>query len=422
MVFGLFLGGGAPIAGWAADRGSRSTPFLFGLVLAFAATMLFCFGRHPWVLVVGRVFQGLSASVIYTAGLALVADAVGADEIGACGNTLGLLFSPFLAGIIYDYLGYYAVFIVLFGVIAFDIVIRGFMIEKRTADKWLEKEAHTNDNSGDEGARQTEDVYSNQEPVATETDDTARHSLPPDETSSLLHFKSKRSKNWISRAFPTTAVLVTSPRLLVAIYGCFTHTMLLACIDSILPLFVKRTFDWTSTGAGVIFLTITSPSLFGTFFGALSDRYGSKIVCLTGLGCTTLNLALMAIVAHNTLLDKVLLCIFLVFVGIGLNLILPPLLADLFYEVDILSETHSDTFGKGGAYAQAYSLMCAALGAGTAFGPIWAGVFYQETNWPITMATMAVLTCLPAVGVYRYTGGSAKAEKQSRLGEPDGRA
>lgn len=231
------------------------------------------------------------------------------------GNTLGLLFSPFLAGIIYDYLGYYAVFIVLFGVIAFDIVIRGFMIEKRTADKWLEKEAHTNDNSGDEGARQTEDVYSNQEPVATETDDTARHSLPPDETSSLLHFKSKRSKNWISRAFPTTAVLVTSPRLLVAIYGCFTHTMLLACIDSILPLFVKRTFDWTSTGAGVIFLTITSPSLFGTFFGALSDRYGSKIVCLTGLGCTTLNLALMAIVAHNTLLDKVLLCIFLVFVG-----------------------------------------------------------------------------------------------------------
>lgn len=231
------------------------------------------------------------------------------------GNTLGLLFSPFLAGIIYDYLGYYAVFIVLFGVIAFDIAMRGFMIEKRTADKWLEKETNANNNAADEDTRQTDDVRSDQGSTVVENENTTPQAPPPDETSSLLHSKSKRSKSWIARTFPTTAVLVTSPRLLFAIYGCFTHTMLLACIDSILPLFVKRTFEWTSTGAGVIFLTITCPSLFGTFFGALSDRYGSKIVCLTGLACTTLNLALMAIVAHNALLDKVLLCIFLVFVG-----------------------------------------------------------------------------------------------------------
>ncbi|KAI4171221.1 MAG: hypothetical protein LQ343_004427 [Gyalolechia ehrenbergii] len=209
------------------------------------------------------------------------------------GNTLGLLFSPFLAGIIYDYLGYYAVFIVLFGVIAFDIAMRGFMIEKRTADKWLEKETNANNNAADEDTRQTDDSLS------------ARHPFRAD------HF-------------------------------CSAHAFL------------------------------------------------------------------------ETLL-------ILKYVGVGLNLILPPLLADLFYEVDILTEIHSDTFGKGGAYAQAYSLMCAALGAGTAFGPIWAGVFYQETNWPITMATLAVLTSLPAVGVYRYTGGSVKEEKPGRP-EPGGRA
>ena len=73
----------AAIAGWAADRGSRSLPFLFGLLLAIVSTILFCLARDPGVLVVGRIFQGLAASVIYTAGLALVADAVGADEIGA---------------------------------------------------------------------------------------------------------------------------------------------------------------------------------------------------------------------------------------------------------------------------------------------------------------------------------------------------
>ncbi|KAL8651631.1 MAG: hypothetical protein Q9210_003154 [Variospora velana] len=367
------------------------------------------------------------------------------------GNTLGLLFSPFLAGIVYDYLGYYAVFIILFGVIAFDVVLRGFMIEKRTADKWLAKENKPHDLPSEEGNQVQDDGRTDEDLTAAEDEDATLQSTPPNERSSLLQSKSKPSRSWIGRMFPTISVLASSPRLLIATYGCFTHTMLLACIDSILPLFVKRTFEWTSTGAGVIFLTITCPSLFGTFFGALSDRYGSRIVCLTGLACTALNLALMALITHNTLMDKILICIFLVFVGkwlpcsdrpshpmrtqvvpcslltashvgIGLNLILPALLADLFYEVEILAETNSDTFGAGGAYAQAYSLLCAALGAGTAFGPIWAGVFYQETSWPITMLTLAALTCLPAAGVYRYTGGGKHGEKQRRMEDPENTA
>lgn len=62
---------------------------MFGLVLAFAATLLFCFASKPWVLLLGRILQGLSASVIYTAGLALVADAVDPKEIGAWFGPLG---------------------------------------------------------------------------------------------------------------------------------------------------------------------------------------------------------------------------------------------------------------------------------------------------------------------------------------------
>ena len=58
-------------------------PLLVGLGLAFTATLVFCFARRPWLLVVARAFQGFSASIIYTAGLALIADTVPAHEVGS---------------------------------------------------------------------------------------------------------------------------------------------------------------------------------------------------------------------------------------------------------------------------------------------------------------------------------------------------
>lgn len=84
MTFGIAMTIGAPISGWAATRiTSRKVPFLAGLVMAFVATMIFCLGRAPWVLVVARAFQGLSAPLINTTALALVADSVDREQIGS---------------------------------------------------------------------------------------------------------------------------------------------------------------------------------------------------------------------------------------------------------------------------------------------------------------------------------------------------
>ena len=74
----------AAFAGWFADHSSsRRAPLLTGLGLVFAATLISCFARGPWALVIARAFQGFSASVIYTAGLALIADTVPAEEVGS---------------------------------------------------------------------------------------------------------------------------------------------------------------------------------------------------------------------------------------------------------------------------------------------------------------------------------------------------
>lgn len=93
------------------------------------------------------------------------------------------------------------------------------------------------------------------------------------------------------------------------------------------------------------------------------------------------------------------------FTGIGLNLILAPLAADMFYAVAILSEENAGVFGKGGAYAQAYSLFDAALGMAVLCGPAGGGFFLEQTNWQVTVGIIAVFCAVGGFPVWRYTGG-----------------
>ena len=95
----------------------------------------------------------------------------------------------------------------------------------------------------------------------------------------------------------------------------------------------------------------------------------------------------------------------LIIAGTGLNLILTPLSADMFYEAAILEENNPNVFGKAGSYAQVYSLLCAALGFATAVGPAWTGLIYEKTNWGITMLTLVLMCLLSSIPVFLYTGG-----------------
>ena len=233
------------------------------------------------------------------------------------GMNLGALIAPFVAGAVYEHAGYYAVFCVVLGVLVFDSVLRLAMIEKRTAAKWLEKPSGVSDEeavlppnpstayhegNGQEYRRVQPEV--NGQPLLS--------SLIGDETSPLLAKDDQRSTSWFQRTFPTMSILLGSPRLMTAVYGVFTHTTLIASFDAILPQFVKRTFGWTSTGAGLIFLAITIPSLLGPVVGALSDRYGTKKISLVGFATTIPFLALLGVVNGPELAYQVLLVVLLV--------------------------------------------------------------------------------------------------------------
>lgn len=137
----LFIG--APLVGFYADNTtSRRFPLLLGLLALAGSTVLLCLGKTIALLVVGRLLQGLSAAIVWSVGLALLADTMGRNIGYAMGYvgiamSVGLLIAPVIGGAVYAAAGYYAVYYIAFAVIFLDIVLRLVLIEKKVARRWI---------------------------------------------------------------------------------------------------------------------------------------------------------------------------------------------------------------------------------------------------------------------------------------------
>ena len=80
----------------------------------------------------------------------------------------------------------------------------------------------------------------------------------------------------------------------------------------------------------------------------------------------------------------------------------------MLYESELLEKEHKDVFGRAGAHAQVYSLLCAALGFATAVGPAWSGLIYEAVSWKVMMIALAAICVLGSIGVVFYTGGTVE--------------
>jgi MFS family permease len=140
----LFIG--SPLVGFYADNTtSRRFPLLLGLFALAGSTLLLCLGKTIALLLVGRLLQGLSAAIVWSVGLALLADTMGRKIGYAMGYvgismSVGLLIAPVIGGAVYAAAGYYAVYYIAFAVIFCDIVLRLVLIEKKVARQWITDE------------------------------------------------------------------------------------------------------------------------------------------------------------------------------------------------------------------------------------------------------------------------------------------
>ena len=391
------------ICGWLADKSpSRRLPLIAGLVALGGATIMLCLGSSIGLLVAGRFLQGLSAAVVWTAGLALLADTVGQEDIGqamgyvSLGMSLAILVAPLLGGIVYARAGYYSVYYMAFGLIGIDIILRMALVETKVARKWIEGSHLQQTSSSLPTAPQNQDRLS-----------TSKQSLPQISMADLAPNDQEKLSDPSTKpsSLPPILTLLSSRRLLAALWGCMVQALFYTAFDSVLALRVQALFGWTSIGAGLIFLALVVPSFIAPFVGHISDKAGPRWLVVGGFLLSCPIFVLLRLVNHDSLEQKILLCALLALLGACLTTVMTPLLAEIMYVVEAKEKKHPGIYGEKGAYAQAYGLFNTAFAIGTLLGPLWGGFVVAKAGWGTMTWTLGLLSILSVIPSLVFVGG-----------------
>ena len=405
-VYGAALLVGSAVCGWLADMcSSRRAPLLVGLIVLLGSTLMLCLGRTIGLLVAGRLVQGLSASVVWCIGLALLADTAGENDAGqlmgfvSIAYTMGVLVAPLLGGVVYARAGYFAVFYMTFSVIAIDIILRLVLVEKKVAIRWepvaelelqLSAKKKDTETESTKGASNAQSLRPGGEILAD---------------SSLSDTAPKKNR------LPPIIMLWKSRRMLTAFWATFVTSCLLTAFDATLPLYCNRTFGWNSLGGGLVFLALIIPSFSGPFIGKLCDRFGPKWPTAVGMAAALPFWVLLRTVDHDSLNQKVLLCALLVLIGACVALVIPAVMAEFTYIVDANEKKQPGIYGDNGAYAQTYSIFNIGWAAGALVGPVWAGFVEAAGGWGTMTLSLGVFSAVSAIPVALFTGGFITRKK-----------
>ena len=210
---------------------------------------------------------------------------------------------------------------------------------------------------------------------------------------------------------PAFVELLATPRLLAATLGAFMESFILTELESTVPLYIKRLFRYNSKDIAVVFLILSLPSFGAPVVGAMSDRYGAKIVVSTGFLCLTPFLILLRFINHYDAGQVVLLCFLLFAIGLSLNLILTPVFSDVTYALEEREAAEPGLFGVKGAYAQAFALMNIAYASGSLLGPLLGALLVEKVGWTnLTLATGIVCAACDPLCLYATGGKIANAK------------
>lgn len=133
------------LVGAFADRCSaKKIPFLVGLVVIGASTLLFFLGKSISVLIIARALQGTAAAFVWTAGPTYIMGRVGPEQMGTAmawitmGSSVGEVIGPVAGGMLYEHSGHFALLNLAIGIVMIDIILRFAMEESTNMPDLLE--------------------------------------------------------------------------------------------------------------------------------------------------------------------------------------------------------------------------------------------------------------------------------------------
>ncbi|XP_011293998.2 synaptic vesicular amine transporter isoform X1 [Musca domestica] len=125
-----------PIVGPLTHRIGYSIPMFAGFVIMFVSTLIFAFGRSYTVLFIARALQGIGSSCSSVSGMGMLADRFTDDKergnamgIALGGLALGVLIGPPFGGVMYEFVGKSAPFLVLSVLALGDGLLQLFMLQ-----------------------------------------------------------------------------------------------------------------------------------------------------------------------------------------------------------------------------------------------------------------------------------------------------
>lgn len=412
----------APVAGYLTDHfASRRTTFVVALIALAGATILLCLGSSLLVLVLGRVVQGISSALTWTAGITLAVDTVGKHEVGktmgvcSLGMNLAMLLAPLVGGVIFENSGYYSVFGMAFGLIFLDLIWRLTLIEREVARSWSgpNKEEYWTMAYGNNG---TPSIIPS--PIRMDIPDLEPLLISDEQVPTNGHSWERGQDDntgWLASILEKLALqlaILRDHRLQVALGASFVQVTLLASLDAVLPLFVHRVFSWGANGAGLIFIPVVVPTFLAPWVGHYTDRYGPKWFVSAGFLTACPVLTLFRLVTDDGVGQIVLLCVLLVLMSLGLALAGAPLMAEITYAMESRECLQPGIFGPRGATAQAYALYSVSVAGGLLVGPLWAGLVEKEAGWNTMTWTLGLLSAVTTIPTLVFTGGLLELDIQ----------
>lgn len=367
-----------------------------------ASTLCFALGRSLPILLVARTLQGLSSAIVFTVGYALLFDLVGKKGIGtAMGYTglslsFGLLLGPVIGGTLYQYVGYFQVFLPAFAFIAVDILLRLMMVHETRIPPGLDPHKSSTTTLVPEAESGYGALPTQLHVPRIQVDTSSR---VPSETEALLGM---RQPSGFGSSLP---VLLCSARFLVAVTGLFVLNSLVTGFDAVIPLYTSEAFGFNSMQAALLLLVLCVPMVLSPISGTVADRAGAKLPAACGFGVLTIGLFLLRLINPGIDLPFLRLAAVLFLIGLAVAAAMPPLMGEVSSAVDEIELANPGIFGVYGAYSQAYGLMNTTAAAGSLIGPLDAGFVREWLGWSTMSLLMTFIAFVTLILVLLVTGG-----------------